>query len=173
MPDTTKRKLTKLSWPVEIENGALKIPRERMKRDLYQITDNPEAMLILQPVENPKTYRQLRTFHGPIIHQIQDFIMATEGVYKSRDRIKFDLKDQFLQKRKKYWDDGSPMVWKIQHPTKEGVYTEWHVEEVPSLSDLSIDDARCFINAILDFYLHERQLTIVIDPDNADPKFKD
>ena len=50
---------------------------------------------------------------------------------------------------------------------------EWHVEEVPSLSDLSIDEARGFINDILEFYLHERGLNIVIDPDEADPKFKD
>lgn len=52
-------------------------------------------------------------------------------------------------------------------------YAEWHVEEIPSLADLSIDDARSFIDAILEFYLHERGLTIVIDPEEADPKYKD
>lgn len=168
-----KRKLTSLSWPVTISNGELHVPRERMFKDIAQLADNPEAMLLLKPIDNPKTHRQLRTFHGPIIEQVQSFIMATDGVYKSVDRIKYDLKEQFLQKRKKYWDDGSPVIWKIQHPTKPGVCMEWHVEEVPSLSELSIDEARGFINDILEFYLHERGLTIVIDPDEADPKFKD
>lgn len=149
------------------------VPRERMLKEIAELSDNPEALLILKPMDNPKTHRQLRTFHGPIVHQVQDFIMATEGVYKSVDRVKYELKEQFLQRRKKYWDDGSPVIWKIQHPTKEGVFTEWHVEELPSLSELSIDDARAFIDSILDYFLHERGLTIIIDPVEADPKYTD
>lgn len=168
-----KRKLTYLSWPVSIEDGQLSAPRKRMVKEISELADNPEAQLILKPMDNPKTHRQLRTFHGCIVHQVQDFTMAIDGVYKSADRVKYELKEQFLQKRKKYWDDGSPVVWKIQHPTKDGVFTEWHVEEVPSLSELSIDDFRGFIDSILEFYLHERGLTIIIDPTEADPKFKD
>lgn len=96
-----------------------------------------------------------------------------EGVYKSLDRVKHELKDQFLQKQKRYWDDGSPVIIKITHPTKQGVSMDWHFEELPSLASLSIDQARSFIDHIIDYFHQKYQYPIVIDPALADPKFQD
>lgn len=167
------RKLTTLEYAVEIVNGTLVAPRDRMKREFSELEDCPNAVLILKQDSLDKTHRQLRTFHGTMIEQIQAFIMATEGLYKSADRIKQELKDQFLTKVKRYWDDGSPVILKIAHPTKPGVSMDWHMEETPSLSTLSIDQMRAFIDAILDYYLHTAGLHIEIDPDLASHRYTD
>lgn len=168
-----KRRLTSLSWIVSIENGEMVAPIERIKKELSEIQDTPDARLTLAPLENPKTHRQLRTFHGCIVPQVQDFYMAIDGIYKSVDRVKHELKEQFLQKQKRYWDDGSPVIIRIAHPTKAGVSMDWHFEELPSLASLSIDQARSFIDHILEYFQHERGLTIVIDPSMANPNYQD
>lgn len=167
------RRLVSMSWLVEIKDGKMLAPRPRMIKEIAELSDVPEARLTLSTEANPKTHRQLRVFYGPIIEQIQDFYMSVEGVYKSADRVKHELKQQFLQPIKKYWDDGSPVVIRITHPTKEGVKMDWHMEVLPSLGDLSVDQMRSFINAVREYFLHERGLSIEIDPDKADPKFKD
>lgn len=173
MGNIQKRKLHRLSWLVEIKDGVMLAPRPRMIREISELADVPEAELVLTQAVNPKTHRQLRTFHGPIIAQIQDFYMAIDGVYKSPDRIKHELKQQFLQPVKRYWDDGSPVILRITHPTKPGVKMDWHMEELPSLADLDIEQMKEFICSIVEYFLHERGLSIEIDPDKADPKFHD
>jgi len=173
MGNIQKRKLHRLSWLVEIRDGVMLAPRPRMIREISELADVPEAELVLTQAVNPKTHRQLRTFHGTIIAQIQDFYMAIDGVYKSADRIKHELKQQFLQPVKRYWDDGSPVILRITHPTKTGVKMDWHMEELPSLADLDIEQMNSFIAAIVEYFLHERGLSIEIDPDRADPKFHD
>src|SRR5690606_33334911 len=124
---------------VEIKDGKMLAPRQRMVSEIAQLSDVPDAELTLSQAANPKTHRQWRTLHGPIIAQIQDFYMAIEGVYKSVDRIKHELKQQFLQPVKRYWDDGSPVIIQITHPTKPGVKMDWHMEELPSLASLDIE----------------------------------
>ena len=174
MGDTRqKRKLHRLSWLVEIKDGKMLAPRPRMLKEISELADVPNAELILSQAANPKTHRQLRVLHGPIIAQIQDFYMAIDGVYKSADRIKHELKAQFLNPVRQYYDDGSPVMVKIQHPTKDKVFFEWHMEQLPSLADLSVDQMNSFITSILEYFLHERGLHIEIDPEKADPKFLD
>lgn len=168
-----KRRLVSMSWLVEIKDGKMLAPRPRMIKEISELADVPEARLTLCPESNPKTHRQLRTFHGPIIEQVQDFYMAIDGVYKSADRVKHELKQMFLTPVKKYWDDGSPVIIRISHPTKKDVKMDWHMEELPSLGDLSIEQMRSFINAVMEYFLHERGLVIEIDPQMADPKFND
>ena len=169
MGSTHKRKLHRLSWLVEIRDGQMLAPRPRMLREISELADVPEAELVLTQAVNPKTHRQLRTLHGPVIAQIQDFYMAVDGVYKSVDRIKHELKQQFLQPVKRYWDDGSPVIIQITHPTKPDVKMDWHFEELPSLASLDIEQMNSFITAIMEYFLHERGLSIEIDPDKADP----
>jgi hypothetical protein len=173
MGDVKKRKLHRLSWLVEIKDGKMLAPRPRMVREIAELADVPEAELVLTQAANPKTHRQLRTLHGPIIEQLQNFYMADEGVYKSIDRIKHELKAQFLQPVKRYWDDGSPVILRITHPTKRGIKMDWHMEELPSLASLDIEQMNSFIAAIVEYFLHERGWVIEIDPDKADPKYHD
>ncbi len=149
----------------EIKDGKLLAPRPRIGRDLAETLDCPEVEMRLRPVGKNKTLAQLGVFHGPIIEQIQAHYMAAEGVYKCRDRIKSELKDQFLPKKKQYWDDGSPVLVKIPHPEKKGVWYHWHLEQTPSLSTLTLDQFRDFIDAIIAHFLHETGLSIEIDPD--------
>jgi len=174
MGDTRqKRKLHRLSWLVEIKDGKMLAPRPRMLKEISELADVPNAELILSQAANPKTHRQLRALHGPIIEQLQNFYMTEEGVYKSADRVKHKLKVQFLHPKKCYWDDGSPVILRIIHPTKPGVSMDWHKEELPSLADLDIEQMNSFITAILEYFLHERGWVIEIDPEKADPKFHD
>ena len=160
-----KNTLIYLSYECEIKAGQLIAPRQRIKKEISFLADCPEVVMVLKPAGKAKTLQQLRVFHGVIIPQIQDFYMATEGLYKSSDRIKAELKEQFLPKMKRYYDDGSPVIINIAHPTKPGVKMQWHFEETPSLSTLTIDQVRGFIDAILGHFLHEMGLVIEIDPE--------
>ncbi len=144
-----------LSYHCGIVAGNLAIDqqtRQKMQADFKQIGQCENVVLIVKPVENEKTLQQLRAFHGPILEQIQAFEEASTGHYKTTDRIKYELKERFLEKKKRYYSDGSPVIIKIQHPAKESVTMDWHFEELPSLADLSKDQMRGFIDAILDYY---------------------
>ena len=165
MATPPKRKLTQLLYLCEIKDGQLLAPRPRIRKDLAEMLDCPEVEMRLRPVGKDKTLEQLAVFHGPIIEQIQAYYMAAEGIYKCRERIKSELKDQFLPKKKQYWDDGSPVLVKIPHPEKQGVWYQWHLEQTPSLSTLTVDGFRGFIDAILSHFLHSEGLSIEIYPD--------
>lgn len=165
MTTEPKRKLVQLLYLCEIKYGQLLAPRHRIRKDLAEMHDCPEVEMRLRPVGKNKTLAQLAVFHGPIIEQIQAHYMAAEGVYKCRERIKSELKDQFLPKKKQYWDDGSPVLVKIPHPEKKGVWYHWHLEQTPSLSTLTVDGFRGFIDAILAYFLHSEGLSIEIDPE--------
>lgn len=165
MTTAPKRKLVQLLYLCEIKDGQLLAPRPRIRKDLAEMRDCPEVEMRLRPVGKNKTLEQLAVFHGPIIEQIQAHYMAAEGIYKCRERIKAELKDQFLPKKKQYWDDGSPVLVKIPHPEKQGVWYHWHLEQTPSLSTLTVDGFRGFIDAILSHFLHSEGLSIEIDPD--------
>ena len=158
----TMNKLKQLTYLGAIKNGKLIAPEKRIKLELSQIEDTPDVVIIIRPEKRPKTHEQIKLFHGPMIEQIQAFYMATEGAYISHDVIKSDLKEQFLPKEKQYYSDGSPVMVKIQHPERKGVTFAWHMEKVPSLSDLSIEQMRSFIDAVLRYFLHERGLHIEI-----------
>lgn len=157
-------KLTQRTYIGRIEAGTLYVPRQQIDRDIMQCQDEPQVEITIRPERKGKTQEQLGAFHGPMLDQIQADYMAKDGVYKSTDRIKYELKEAFLTKEKKYWSDGSPVLLQIAHPEKKGVTMTWHMEQVPSLADLSMDEMRSFIDAILTYFLHERGLTIVIDP---------
>jgi len=167
-----KKDLLSIRWFVEVRDGKIIMPTNLIRQEVSVLNDCPRATLTLKQEGKEKTHAQMRTFHGPIIEQVQAFVMATDGLYKSVDRIKHELKEMFLQKKKRYWDDGSPVIIKIQHPTKEGVFMEWHMEEVPSLTELNISQARSFIDHILDYYL-QRGLVIEIDETKASSKITD
>jgi len=158
------KKLKTLTYIGRIEGGVLHVPRRRMQHDISQVMDEPMVEIIIRREKRPKTWLQIKAFHGPIIEQIQADYMVREGVYKSEDRIKQELKEMFLKKEPQFYDDGSPVIIKIQHPERSGVTYDWHYEKLPSLADLSIEQMRDFIDAILNHFLHERGLDIQIDP---------
>lgn len=157
-------RLTEIRYIGSLKNGKLELPRDRMARELAQYDDEEDIEVIIRREKRQKTWEQIKTFHGPIVNQAQAHYMDTEGEFKSLDRIKQDLKDQFLPKEKQYYDDGSPVMITIQHPERKGVTYKWHLEETPSLADLSIEQMRGFIDAILAYFLHEREFKIEIDP---------
>ena len=157
---------TQLSYDASIIKGQLFIPnRVAMKNDFLEIGDCDHVIVIVKPESPGKTNAQLRAFHSAILGQIQDFEMATNGLYKTKDRIKHELKEMFLQKKRRYWSDGSPVIIRIQHPEKKGVFMEWHMEEVPSLAKLTKNQMREFFDAIRDHYLHNHGLDIQIGDD--------
>lgn len=154
---------TKLTYRAAIVNGQLFIPdRKQMAADFREIAHCESVIVTVMPEGEEKTNAQIKAFHGPILEQIQAFEMAVNGRYKTKDRIKHELKEAFLQKKKRYWTDGSPVILRIQHPEKKGVFMDWHMEEVPSLSKLTKNQMREFFDAIRDYYLHEFALDIQI-----------
>ena len=157
---------TKLTYNAAIVNGQLFIPnRKQMQADFKEIAHCESVIVTVMPQGEEKTTPQLRAFHGPILEQIQAFEMSVNGRFKTKDRIKHELKEAFLQKRKRYWSDGSPVIIRIQHPEKKGVTMDWHMEEVPSLSKLTKAQMREFFDAIREYYLHTFALDIQIGDD--------
>ena len=142
-----------------IESGKLIANKAAIAKDVAKMKDG-EVGVTIEPYKRLKTWEQLKAFHGPILQQIQADVQEREGVFKSLDRIKDELKNKFLDKEKKYWSDGSPVLLQIAHPEKKGVSMTWHMEEVPSLADLTVEQMNSFISEILEFYLHEQGLSI-------------
>ncbi len=157
-------RLTSLHYLASLKNGKLTLPRARMEKELAMFEDEPDVEVIIRREKRPKTWPQLKVFHGTIIEQIQSDMMATQGVYQCAEKIKHDLKEMFLHKEKQYYTDGSPVMLTLQHPERKGVTYQWHLEKTPSLADLSVEQMRGFIDAILEYYLHDRGLHIVIEP---------
>lgn len=153
--------LAKISHIARLVSGEL-IGLPDIRAELKQMRDG-DVLFSVSEFKRPKTWEQLKAFHGPILQQIQADIQGREGVFKSLDRIKADLKERFLTKEKKYWDDGSPVLLQIQHPEKKGVTMTWHMEETPSLADLTVEEMNGFISEILEWYLHETGLDIQIN----------
>lgn len=151
--------LSKSFTIARIESGKLIANKEAIAADVAKMKDG-EVGITIEPYKRLKTWEQLKAFHGPILQQIQADVQEREGVFKSLDRIKDELKNKFLTKEKKYWSDGSPVLLQISHPEKKGVTMTWHMEEVPSLADLTVDRMNSFISEILEFYLHDQGLSI-------------
>lgn len=145
-----------------IESGKLIANKQAIAADVAMMKDG-DVSVSIEPYKRLKTWEQLKAFHGPILQQIQADVQNREGVFKSLDRIKDELKNKFLTKEKKYWSDGSPVLLQIAHPEKKGVTMTWHFEETPSLADLTVEEMNGFISEILEFYLHEQGLDIQID----------
>jgi len=159
-------RLKQLSYLALIKGGKLIIPAlKRMQQEIAKLDDEPDVLVTVAREKTPKTWPQIKTFHGPIVEQVQAFIEQTEGVFKSPDHVKAILKNMFLEKEKVYWNDGSPKMVTIPHPEREKVSMEWHEARLPSLADLSIEQMRAFIEAILEYYFHECDLIIEIDPE--------
>lgn len=161
MPD-----FTQLSYDAQIIAGQLAIQdRATMQREIKSLPEGANVLLIVKPRGKEKTNAQLRAFHGPVLEQIQAWEQEVNGIYKDKERIKHELKEMFLPKSKQYFKDGMPVMVKILHPERKGVFMEWHVEETPSLAKLSKSEMRAFFDAFRDYYLHERGLDIEIGPD--------
>lgn len=151
-----------LRYLASLTDGKLNLPRARMERELKAWGNSPDVEVIIREEKRPKSWAQIKAFHGPVCEQVQAHYMDTDGVYKSLDRVKQELKEAFLTKEKQFYSDGSPVMVKILHPERKGVYYDWHMEALPSLADLSIEQMRSFIDAICNWFLHERGLQIEI-----------
>lgn len=153
-----------LSYLCSTKSGKLIAPTKRIREEVAKLPDCEDLMLVIKEEKRSKTYEQIKCFHGPIIEQVQACFLEQDGEYKSEDRIKKELKEQFLGYEKQYYSDGSPVMLKLPHPERKGVFYEYHYCELPSLADLSIDKMRAFIDAIITYFLHERSWPIVIEP---------
>ena len=103
-------RLKPLHYLASLKDGKLTLPRARMEKELAMCEDEPDVEVIIRREKRPKTWPQLKVFHGPIIEQIQSDMMATQGVYQCAERIKNDLKEMFLPKEKQYYTDGTPVM---------------------------------------------------------------
>ena len=158
----TMSRFQKIEVPCRVSGGKLLLDRKILEGKVSGALDNDRLTLTIEEKVKPKTWEQIKAFHGPILDQIQKHYEDTEGVYLSKDRIKHDLKQRFLVPVKKFFSDGSPVMVRVKHPERD-VYFETQYSEIPSLSDISIDEARGFINTIIDHFLHVENLAISID----------
>jgi hypothetical protein len=151
-----------LSYLCSIEGGKLKLPRQRMLDELARLPDCENLVLKITEEKNPKTYKQIKAFHGTVCEQVQACYLEQDGEFQSLDKVKQGLKEQFLGREKQYYSDGSPVMLKLPHPERKGVFYEYHHTELPSLADLSIEQMRSFIDAIIEYFWHNRGWQIVI-----------
>lgn len=156
-------RLKPLHYLASLKDGKLTLPRARMEAELKLCEDEPDVEVIIRREKRPKTWEQLKAFHGPVIEQVQADKMSRDGVYKCADQIKDELKNQFLPKVKQYYSDGSPVMIQVLHPERPGITYAWHLEKTPSLETLSVEQMRGFIDAIVDYYWHELEVRIIIE----------
>lgn len=164
LPPPTKHKKIELSYLCSIENGQLKAPSERMRREISAIGNASDLVLVIKEEKRPKTYEQIKAFHGAVCEQVQACFLEQDGEFMSLDKVKRKLKEQFLPLEKQYYNDGTPVMVKLPHPERKGVFYEYHYEALPSLADLSVEQMRSFIDEIISHFLHERDWQIIIEP---------
>lgn len=161
----TNTKNPKLVYKFKEEGGTISGPSKRMQEEANKHYAGEFLLLTIERLKDPKTFEQLKGFHGELLHQVKKCLEEQDGISKPKDKIKRNLKEQFLGYEKEYYSDGTPVVVKIPHPDKKGVFCEWHKESLPSLADLTKERMSNFIEEIIEHFLHERGWPIVIDPD--------
>lgn len=154
--------MTTKTYTGHIINGRITGIGQQLSNDIKDI-ESQEILLTIEPVRRTKTLQQLRAFHGTVLDQVQQCHMEHDGEYMSKDKIKYSLKERFLDKRPLYWSDGTPVMNKVEHPEKPGVYFQYHVKTVPSLADLTKEQMMRFIEAIISEYWHNYQFSIVLN----------
>lgn len=145
-----------------IENGKLIANKQAIAAGVAKMKDG-DVSVEIKPYIRSKTYEQLKAFHGVIVPQVRAFIEDREGMSYTAEKIKDDLKAEFLQKVKQYYDDGSPVMIKMQHPDKKGVSYMWHYETVPSLADLKVNEMNQFISDIIAHFWEKYGESIIIE----------
>lgn len=158
-----KRKKIDLSYLCSVVNGKLVTPTERLRSEISQLPDCENLVLAIREEKTPKTYEQIKAFHGTVCEQAQACYLEQDGEFMSLDKVKQGLKEQFLVREKQYYNDGTPVMLKLPHPERKGVFYEYHYEALPSLADLSIEQMRSFIDSIIAHFLHDRGFQIVIE----------
>lgn len=156
------KKILKLKYNCQVKNGRITGIKNDLENDLRNI-EFADIVLIIEEIGDRKTLSQLKAFHGPVLDQVQRCHLENEGEYRSTDKIKEQLKDQFLEKKPIYWSDKTPVMAKVEHPEKDGVFFQYHVKATPSLSELSIAEMNNFITDIIDYYWQNYNWSIVID----------
>lgn len=154
--------MTTKTYTGHIINGRITGIGQQLSNDIKDI-ESQEILLTIEPVRRTKTLQQLRAFHGTVLDQLQQCHMEMDGEYMSKDKIKFQLKERHLDKKLLYWSDGTPVMNKVEHPEKPGVYFQYHVKTVPSLRDLSKEEMSKFIEAIIYEYWHNYNYQIKIE----------
>lgn len=154
--------MTTKTYTGHIINGRITGIGQQLSNDIKDI-ESQEILLTIEPVRRTKTLQQLRAFHGTVLDQVQQCHMEMDGEYMSKDKIKFQLKERHLDKKLLYWSDGTPVMNKVEHPEKPGVYFQYHVKTVPSLADLTKEQMMRFIEAIISEYWHNYQFSIVLN----------
>lgn len=145
-----------------IESGKLIANKQAIAADVTKMKDG-DVSVEIKPYVRSKTYEQLKAFHGVVVPQVQGIIEKFEGMCYTTERVKDDLKAAFLKKVKEFYSDGSPVLIKLPHPEKKGVFYMWHKEDVPSLADLKVDEMNQFISDIIAHFWDAYQESIVID----------
>lgn len=150
-----------MTFPARVIDGRFKIEHEHRKRFL-EAFNNQEVLLTAEEPLRYKTYEQLKAIHGPLRKGVQAYYRDVEGIKMSLDKVKWDLKCQFLGLWPRYHDDGTPKYMEIGGE-------KWHLKEVPSLRELSVEQADEFITNVIHWYRENKDWEISINPPYARP----
>lgn len=153
----------KVSVPASVVGGKLVFDdRDLFIRQVSELADSQHMQVDVYPL-NPKTAEQIRAFHGPVCRQVQEIIRELDGTLHQLDMVKHMLKDRFLPKRKRFFTDGTPVMQRIPHPDQDGAFFMHHLEEMPSLSELTMEEMTEFINNIISHFLNKCNRLITIE----------
>jgi hypothetical protein len=142
--------------------GKLLLDRKQLEGMVSGASDSDRLVLKIEERVESKTLAQLGAFWAAVLPQYQADILKNEGMYKSLESIKEELKKRFLPPRKRNWSDGSPIMVKVPHPERKNVVFEWHLEQIPSMSELSKDEMNAFMSEVMHDAFHSRGLNITI-----------
>lgn len=144
-------------------DGTIQAQPDRIKKHCAKWPGKVIRVSLSEPPRS-RTLRQNAAFHGTIREQVQKYYQDVEGQYKSLDRIKDELKKDFLIPAPQYYDDGSPVIVEVPHPEKKGVMYKYHLQKVPDTSELTLEEFNDFITSIIDHFWQNCNWSIVIDP---------
>lgn len=158
-----------LTYRIDVEpDGTFDMPfLERMRREVGRHYAGKTCRLFVRAERQPKTWEQIKAFHGPIVSQYIDYVQEMEGRTINEERAKRELKAQFLEIQPVFNDDGTAHMIFVPDPYNPGGWVEVHEHRLPSLADLSVEEMNQLITDILDDFQHVRGWPIVIERPEA------
>lgn len=144
-----------------IKDGKLILSQSQIDQYTKNCLD-AEVIVKVEEIRDPKSYEQIKVFHGTILDQVRECHMENEGEVISKDKLKSMLKNEFLEKIPQYWSDGTQVVQMVEHPDRKGVFFQIPVKVTPSLSKLTKEQMTEFISKIIDHYWQNYGWSITI-----------
>jgi len=155
----------KLIYHASINGDKIRAPWNSIRREVCEkLTGDIE--MTFEPSKGTRTLRQIRYFHGPLLKSVQEFYQERDGLTKTFDRIKQELKEEYIGIEPLDWDDGTPML--LPRMDVNGNIIMIRESRTQSLSDIGFEEMKELLSLIVHDFLTRKGWHIPEPEDNLE-----